>query len=132
MIDIENLPPGSKKDKNGIWRTSLGRLLPGQVLNPKGRKMDDAAKRFKELAIDMSQDTIRRVYEIAMDPNAKHSDVLKAAEMIESRSYGKTTTVIESEGFDLTPRTIIIGNLDDLEAEDAAILAEGEGLDLEE
>ncbi len=127
------LPQGVKIDKNGQWRNKQGHLVPGTPpCNPKGRPMDKMAKVAKELAQEFSLEALHTVQEIMSNPKEKTTDRIRCAEIILDRSYGKATTVVETEGYDLTPRTIVIGNLEDLEAEDEAILAEGEGLEIEE
>lgn len=128
MIDNDTPPePGAKKDRNGVWRNKLGHPYKGQSLNPKGRKQTETSKKFRELAQKKSISVLNMVYEIAMDPYAKHQDRLRAGEIILDRAFGKAPQqMIDEEGSTYVPQPILIGNLTQYDQDDEDIINDGE------
>lgn len=122
--ELPFLPEGAKKDKNGVWRDKLGRILPGQVNNPQGRK-NLAQTEVVKLAKEMSEACIRKLFDIAMNGSEKGS--LKACEVILDRAYGKPVSVTNpAEGGMFVPRPIIVANMDELRKIDEEITNSGE------
>jgi hypothetical protein len=127
-------PEGAKLDKNGVWRNKNGHILPGQVNNPKGRAMDENAKRFKELAQSMAEDCLNKLFNIVQDPKEETKDQIRAADIIMDRAYGKPTPVkVEDEGeVQYQPRPIIIGDITNLMKKDQDITDSGEQVKIDE
>jgi hypothetical protein len=68
----------------------------GQSGNPGGRPK--LPEEFKALAKRASIDALRRVAEIVKDAEAKHSDVIRAAEFLADRAWGKATQDVNVGG----------------------------------
>ena len=83
-----------KRQKNG--RDNKGRFLPGN----KGGGRKPTPKEFKELAENSSVDALETVINILRDPEARHADKIKAAELILDRAYGKAKQGMELTGED--------------------------------
>ena len=80
-----------KRNKNG--RGKDGRFLPGN----KGGGRKPTPKEFKDLAESSSVEALETVINILRDPEAKHSDKIKAAEVILDRAYGKAKQSMDLE-----------------------------------
>ena len=130
----QGAPEGAKLDKNGVWRNKNGHLLPGQVLNPKGRGMGIEQKVFKDKAASYSLEVLDMLHTNMTDVEEKAADRIKAGDIILDRAYGKATTIVGTDTSDYTPRAIIvgIGNIEELQAEDDEITNSGEQLIIDE
>ena len=86
-----------KKPSANSTKTAPGvPFKPGQSGNPNGRPKEP--KEFKELAKARSLDALKVVIDIMNNYEAKHSDRIKAAEMIIDRAYGKAIQATEISG----------------------------------
>lgn len=71
---------------------------PGQSGNPGGRPK--IPEEFKKLARENSIPVLQQVIKIALDEKAKHSDRLRAAEILFDRGFGKP-----QQGIDISTQT---------------------------
>jgi len=85
----------SNRRESGIKKNNTS-FKPGQSGNPNGRPKEP--KEFKELAKAKSLDALNVVINIMNNDEAKHSDRIKAAEMIIDRAYGKAIQATEISG----------------------------------
>ncbi len=74
--------------KNGK-RRNTGMFQPGMSGNPNGRPKDNV--RVRELARQCSPAAVQTLFEIAISPDAKPADRLRASESIINRVIGKAT-----------------------------------------
>ena len=67
-------------------RDATGRFLPGNKMSPGRKKLPEE---FKARAKVLADEALERLGEIMRDPEAKHSDVIRACEILIERAYGK-------------------------------------------
>lgn len=67
-------------------RDAMGRFLPGNKVSPGRKKLPDE---FKARAKVLADEALERLGAIMHDPEAKHSDVIRACEILIERAYGK-------------------------------------------
>ena len=75
-------------------RDEKGRFLKGNTASPGRPRLPDE---FKARAKTYADEALERLAQIMRDANAKHSDVIRACELLLERGYGKVT-VLDDEG----------------------------------
>ena len=75
-------------------RDASGRFAKGNKLSPGRPKVPDE---FKARAKTYADEALERLAEIMRDTSAKHSDVIRACELLLERGYGKVT-VMDDDG----------------------------------
>jgi hypothetical protein len=73
-------------------RDSKGRFVKGNTASPGRPKLPDE---FKTRAKTYADEALDRLAEIMRDTTAKHSDVIRACELLLERGYGKVTPAEE-------------------------------------
>jgi hypothetical protein len=85
-----------KKSADNSKKTVKGKpFKKGQSGNPGGRPK--LPEEFKELARTNSIIALQKAIDIMTNPNSDPKDVLKAADMIMDRGFGKATQAIEAK-----------------------------------
>lgn len=69
-------------------RDSRGRFVPGNKASPGRPKLPEG---FKARAKEYADEALDRLAEIMRDASAKHSDVIRACELLIERGYGRVT-----------------------------------------
>ena len=75
-------------------RDAMGRFLPGNKLSPGRKKLPED---FKQRAKALADEGLDRLGEIMRDPSAKHSDVIRACEILIERAYGKCVPATDED-----------------------------------
>ena len=78
-------------------RDSKGRFVKGNTASPGRPKLSDE---FKSRAKTYADEALDRLAAIMRDASAKHSDVIRACELLLDRGYGKVTPAEERRGED--------------------------------
>ena len=99
---------GTQKEKPGKRDAATGRFLPGNKTG--GRK--ELPPEIKEMCRALTPQAIEVAKRIMLDEGAKHSDRLRAVEIILDRGYGKPAQAIELPP-DSIPQVVIVGNVPD-------------------
>lgn len=76
-------------------RDSKGRFVKGNSASPGRPKLPDE---FKRRAKEYADEALDRLAEIMRDTTAKHSDVIRACEILLERGYGKVAVSEDDEG----------------------------------
>ena len=71
-------------------RDSKGRFVKGNTASPGRPKLSDE---FKSRAKTYADEALDRLAEIMRDASTKHSDVIRACELLLDRGYGKVTPI---------------------------------------
>lgn len=79
---------GQREEASGVaaTRDATGRFLPGNKMSPGRKKLPEE---FKARAKVLADEALERLGAIMRDPEAKHSDVIRACEILIERAYGK-------------------------------------------
>ena len=77
----------AERDKNG-------RFAKGNTASPGRPKLPDE---FKTRAKTYADEALDRLAAIMRDATAKHSDVIRACELLLERGYGKVTPAVDEE-----------------------------------
>ena len=75
-------------------RDEKGRFVKGNTASPGRPKLPDE---FKTRAKTYADEALDRLAEIMRDASAKHSDVIRACELLLERGYGKVTPAVDEE-----------------------------------
>ena len=75
-------------------RDNKGRFVKGNTMSPGRPKLPEE---FKSRAKTYADEALDRLAEIMRDATAKHSDVIRACELLIERGYGKVTVVDEDK-----------------------------------
>lgn len=75
-------------------RDAKGRFVKGNTASPGRPKLPDE---FKARAKTYADEALDRLAEIMRDATAKHSDVIRACELLLERGYGKVGPAVETQ-----------------------------------
>ena len=95
----------SKREENGTQRDSKGRFAPGYKGGP-GRT--PLAPEIKEMLLPLGKKSVAALKAVLDDPEAKHSDKLKATEIVLDRLMGKPQQAVELDAKNI-PQVIFVG-----------------------
>ena len=87
-------------------RDETGRFVKGQSGNPEGRK--PLAPEIKDMLLPLGKKSVAALKAVLDDPDAKHSDKLKATEIVLDRLMGKPQQAVELDAKNI-PQVIFVG-----------------------
>ena len=94
----------TKRDQNG-QRDGKGRFVSGNAGGP-GRT--PLAPEIKEMLLPLGKKSVAALKAVLDDPEAKHSDKLKATEIVLDRLMGKPQQAVELDAKNI-PQVIFVG-----------------------